>query len=192
LLLPYADELLALASEHGLGHFRSTGLIQQGWCVAKLGRADEGIPLIEAGMAGLDELGFMVRRPWILTLLGDACSMAHRWQAALEHLAEARRLADEREDRWFQAETLRLTGDVRLALGDGAGAEASYRDAIVLSKHQRAKLWELRAATSLAHLWRDHGEGAQARDLLTSVFDWFTEGFGTPVLKEAKTLLQGA
>jgi class 3 adenylate cyclase/tetratricopeptide (TPR) repeat protein len=192
LLLPYADELVALASEHGLGHFRSTGLIQQGWCVAKLGRADDGIPLIEAGMAGLDELGFMVRRPWILTLLGDACSMVHRWQAALEHLAEARRLADEREDRWFQAETLRLTGDVRLALGDGAGAEASYRDAIDLAKNQSAKLWELRAATSLAHLWRDHGEGGQARDLLASVFNWFTEGFATPVLKEAKTLLQGA
>jgi predicted ATPase len=115
--------------------------------------------------------------------------MAGQWPAALEHLAEARRLAEEREEEWFQAETLRLTGDVLLATDDTAAAEASYHEALVLARRQSAKLWELRAATSLAHLWRDQGKRTEARDLLSSIYGWFTEGFDTPVLQDAKALL---
>jgi tetratricopeptide (TPR) repeat protein len=189
LLLQYADELLALAGEHGLGHFRMMGLIERGWCLAALGPADEGIPLLTAGMVGLYELGYIVWRPWALTLLGDTCRMAGQWQAALDHLAKARRLAEEREERWFQAETLRLTGEVLLATGDCVGAQTSYREAIVIAQQQSAKLWELRAATSLARLWHDQGKRAEARDLLAPVYGWFTEGFGTPILQEAKALL---
>jgi predicted ATPase len=109
--------------------------------------------------------------------------MAGQWQAGLEHLAEARRLAEETGERWFQAETLRL------AVGDGTGAEASYQQAIAIAQQQSAKLWELCAAMSLAQLWRDQGKRAEARDLLAPVYDWFTEGFGTPVLQEAKALI---
>jgi predicted ATPase len=116
--------------------------------------------------------------------------MAGQWQAALEHVAEARRLAEETEDRWFQAETVRLSGDLLAAMGDRAGAEASYREAIAIAQQQRAKLWELCAAMSLARLWRDQGKRAEARDLLAPVHNWFTEGFGTPVLQEAKALLE--
>jgi predicted ATPase len=132
----------------------------------------------------------MVWRPWILTLLGDACRMAGQRQAALEHLAEARRLAEERDQRWFLAETLRLTGDVRLAMGDSAGAEASYAEALALARRQSAKLWELRARISLSRLWRDQGKRTEARDLLAPVYGWFTEGFGTPVLQDARALLE--
>ena len=153
-----------------------------------MGRADEGVPLLAAGGAGQRDLGFFV--PWALTLLGDACHMAGQWRAALAHFAEARRLAEEREELWFQAETLRLTGDVLLATGDPTGAEAGYHEAIALAQRQSAKLWELRAATSLARLWRDQGKRSQARDLLAPVYDGFTEGFGTPVLQEAKALLE--
>ena len=92
--------------------------------------------------------------------------------------------------RWFQAETLRLTGDVLLATGDAAAAEASYREAIAIAQQQSAKLWELRAAMSLTRLWRDQGTRSQARDLLAPVYGWFTEGFSTPVLREAKALLE--
>ena len=115
--------------------------------------------------------------------------MAGQWQVALEHLAEARRLAEERAELWFQAETFRLTGEVLLATGDTAAAEASYREAIAIAQRQSAKLWELRAATSLARLWRDQGKRGEARDLLAPVYGWFTEGFSTPVLQEAKALL---
>jgi class 3 adenylate cyclase/tetratricopeptide (TPR) repeat protein len=187
-LLQYADECVALATEHGLGHFRMFARILRGWSVATLGRADEGIPLLAAGVAGQRDLGFFV--PWALTLLADACRMAGQWPAALEHLAEARHLAEEKEERWFQAEALRLTGDVLSAMGDAAAAEASYREALALARLQSAKLWELRAATSLAELWRDQGKRSQARDLLAPVYSWFTEGLGTPVLQEAKALLE--
>ena len=115
--------------------------------------------------------------------------MDGQWQAAFEHLAEARRLAAETGERWFQAETLRLTGDVRLVTADAAAAEASYHEAIAIAQQQSANLWELRATMSLARLWRDQGKYADARDLLAPVYGWFTEGFAMPVLKEAKALL---
>jgi predicted ATPase len=116
--------------------------------------------------------------------------MAGRWQAALDHFAEAQRLAEETGDRWFLAETLRLRGDVLLATGDLSGAEASYREAIAIAQQQGAKLWELRAATSLVRLWRDQGKRSEAHDLLSLAYGWFTEGFGTLVLKEARALLE--
>jgi len=75
-------------------------------------------------------------------------------------------------------------------LGDPMAADASYREALALAQQQSAKLWELRAAMSLARLWRDQGKRAEARDLLAPVYGWFTEGFGTPVLREAKALLE--
>jgi predicted ATPase len=78
---------------------------------------------------------------------------------------------------------------VLLAMGDAAAAAASYREAIAIAQRQSAKLWELRAVMSLARLWREQGKRAAARDLLGPVYDWFTEGLGTPVLQEAKALL---
>jgi predicted ATPase len=112
-----------------------------------------------------------------------------QWQAALDRFAEARRLAEETEERCFRAETVRLTGEVLLAMGDPAVAEASYHEAIAIAQQQNAKLWELRAGMSLARLWRDQGKRAEARDLLAPAYNWFAEGFGTPVLQEAKALL---
>jgi len=116
--------------------------------------------------------------------------MAGDLRAALDHLAEARRLAEETEARWHLAETLRLRGEVLRAMADHAAAEASFLEAIAIAQRQSAKLWELRAAMSLARLWREPGKRAQARDLLAPVFGWFTEGFATPVLREAKALLE--
>jgi predicted ATPase len=115
--------------------------------------------------------------------------MAGQWPAALGHLTEARHLADETEDRWCQAETTRLCGDVLAATGDRTGAETSYQEAIAIAQQQSAKLWELRAATSLVRLRRDQGRSAEGRDLLAPVYGWFTEGFDTPDLREAKALL---
>jgi predicted ATPase len=135
-------------------------------------------------------MGLLILRPLVLTLLGDACRMAGQWQAALGHLNDARHLAEETGDRCGLAATLRVRADVLAAMGDRTGAAASYREAISIAQQQSAKLWELRAAMSLAQLWRDHGKRAEARDLLAPVHDWFTEGLGTPVLQEAKALLE--
>jgi predicted ATPase len=188
-LLRYADEAMELATEHGLEFYRALALIERGWCLAALGRADEGIPILTAGLAVMAELGFMVYRPRYLTLLGDACRMAGQWHDALDHLTEARRLAEATEERCFQAETVRLSGDVLAAMSDRASAETTYREAIAIAQQQSAKLWELRASTSLARLWCDQGKPAEAHALLASVYGWFTEGFDTADLIEAKALL---
>jgi predicted ATPase len=189
-LLQHADEELSLATEYGLGYFHAEGLIARGWCLAALGHADEGIQLVITGLAYWDQLGFGSNRPWGLTRLGDACRMAGQLQSALVHLAEARRLAQATDNRSFLAETFRVTGDALLAVGDRAAAAASYQEAIAIARQQSAKLWELRAATSLARLWRDQGKRTEAHDLLAPVYGWFTEGFGTPVLQDAKALLE--
>jgi class 3 adenylate cyclase/predicted ATPase len=188
-LLQCADELLALATEHGLGLHRMSALIYRGWGLAALGHVDEGIALLKLGLAAYHDAGFVLHRPWLLTILADACRMAGHARAALGHLAEAHRLAEETEHRCYQAETLRLRGDVLLAIGDGTGAEASYGESLALARRQSAKLWELRTAMSLTRLWRDQGKRSEARDLLAPVYSWFTEGFGTPVMQEAKALL---
>ena len=88
------------------------------------------------------------------------------------------------------AETLRLRGDLLTQIGDRMAAEASYRDAIALAQHRRAKLLELRSATSLARLWLDQGRRAEARDLLAPIYGWFTDGVSAPDLDDARTSLE--
>ena len=183
------DGYLSISTEHGLGVHRALALTYRGWCSAALGRADEGMAALNAGVADCDKVGFMVWKPLNLTLYADGCRIAGQLPVALRHLNEAQRLADETGERWSVAEALWLRGEVLLAIGDRAGAEASYREAIAIAQQQSAKPWELRAATSLARLWREHGKRIEARDLLAPVYGWFTEGFGTPVLQEAKALL---
>jgi tetratricopeptide (TPR) repeat protein len=185
-----ADEYLAFATEHGLGLHQAVLRIFRGWSLAALGDADEGMTAVGTAVADCDEMGFMLWKPWFLTLFADACRIAGQLPAALGHLTEAQRLANETGEKWTVAETLRLRGDVFAAMGDRAGAEAGYCEAIAIARQQSAKLWELRTATSLARLWHDQGKRAEARDLLAPVYGWFTEDLGTPVLQEAKALLE--
>jgi predicted ATPase len=189
-LLQDADEFVAFATEHGLGLFQAGAHIVRGWSVATLGHVGEGLAALGTGLATCDEIGFLLWRPLYCTLFADACRIAGQLPAALGHLTEAQRRADETGERWTLAEALRLRGDVLAAMGDHTGAEASYHEAIAIAQQQSAKLWELRAATSLAQLWRDRGKRAEARDLLAPVCGWFTEGFGMPVLQDAMTLLE--
>ena len=105
-------------------------------------------------------------------------------------LAEAARIIETTDERLHEAEVLyRIPGDLLKAAGDCYGAERQYRQAIAVAERQSAKLLQLRASTSLARLWRDQGRRAEAHDLLAPIYGWFTEGFDTPVLKEAKALL---
>jgi predicted ATPase len=102
---------------------------------------------------------------------------------------EAVQVIEATDERIDEAELHRLRGDLLLATGDQAAAEQSYHQALVVARRQSAKLFELRAATSLARLWRDQGKRTEARDLLAPTYGWFTEGFDTPVLQDAKALL---
>jgi tetratricopeptide (TPR) repeat protein len=190
-LLQDADTHLAFAAEHGLGLQQALGRIYRGWSLAALGHADEGLTALGTGLAGLDETGAFIWRPLLLTVFADACRIAGKLPAALGHLTEAQRLTDETAERWTAAGTLRLRGEVLLAMDDPAAAEASYREALALAQQQSANLWELRAAMSFARLWRDQGKRSEACDLLGPIYDWFSEGLGAPVLQEAKALLEG-
>jgi class 3 adenylate cyclase/tetratricopeptide (TPR) repeat protein len=185
-----ADELLAFSTEYGLGFQKTVGLIYRGWSLTALGHAVEGLTALGTGLADCDEIGLMLLRPWFLAAFSDACRIAGHLPAALRHLSEAQRVTEETGERWTSAETLRLRGDVLLATGDAAAAEANYCDAVAIAQQQSARLWELRASISLARLWREQGRRTEARDLLAPVYGWFTEGFGTPVLQEAEALLE--
>ena len=107
----------------------------------------------------------------------------------MARLAEAVAAANAQRERWFEAEIHRLRGEVLRDAGDHTAAEVSFRTAIDTARHQNAKLWELRASVSFAQMLQDQGKRTEARDLLAPVYDWFTEGFDTPDLIEAKALL---
>jgi predicted ATPase len=153
------------------------------------GQTAEGNALLRAGVAAFRASGAVTEAPFFLTLLADAEGKAKQQDQGLGHLAEAERLVVETEERWAEAELYRVRGELLRAGHDPAGAERCFRQAIGIATRQSAKFWELRAAISLARLWREQGKRDAARDLLTPTYGWFTEGFDTPVLKEAKTLL---
>jgi predicted ATPase len=125
----------------------------------------------------------------LLTMMADAKRMAGQIDAGLAQVVEALNLADATDEKWSQAEILRLRGELLNVSGDSVAAEASFRDAIALAEQQGAKLFELRACTSLARLWGDQGKPAEARELLAPVYAWFTEGFEAPDLMDARSLL---
>ena len=107
----------------------------------------------------------------------------------LKYVAEAERFAEATHTKWLQAETLRLRGDLLQIVGDSAGAETSFRDAITLAQQQGATLFGLRASASLACLLRDQGRHNEAGEVLVPISEWFTEGFEAPDLTESKAHL---
>jgi len=127
--------------------------------------------------------------PYFITLLAAACEIAGQIQESLALVDEALQIVGWTGERWFAAELNRHKGQLLLQQGHAEAAEELYREALSIAREQEAKLWELRAAASLARLRRDQSRHAEGRDLLAPVYDWFTEGFDTPDLKEAKALL---
>jgi class 3 adenylate cyclase/predicted ATPase len=188
-LLARADALIAVSDEHGFPFSRAAGTVFRGWALAGNGQTEEGIALLESGLAAFRATGAVTFAPFFLTLLADTEGKAKERDQGLGHLAEAERLMVEAEERWAEAELHRVRGELLRAGHDPAGAERSFSQAIGIAQQQSAKFWELRATVSLARLWREQGKRDAARDLLAPSYGWFTEGFDTPVLKEAKALL---
>jgi predicted ATPase len=189
-VLERAAAMMALTAEHGFASWHAVATIFHGWALVDGDEIESGITEMRRGLAALQATGMELQVPHCLGLLASACTRAND-PAALDLLAEALERVDRTEERWFEAELYRLKGEALLALSPerSAEAEVDYRQALVVARSQGARVWELRAATSLARLWRDQGRLAEAHDLLAPVYGWFTKGFDTPDLEDARALL---
>ena len=186
-----AQELVALAEEKGSLFWKTYGMVNQGCVLALTGRASDATEMLTSGIAALRTTGTTLWMPFYLPHLARAYAELGQFEAAWRCIGEAMAAAETTKETWCEAEIYRTAGEIALMSPepDAAKAQAHFERAIAIARAQKAKSWELRAATSMARLWRDHGRRQQARDLLAPVYGWFTEGFYTADLKEAKALL---
>jgi predicted ATPase len=189
-MLRSAERISMISSEHGFPMFVGVGDIMRGWCLSMVGQAAEGIPLMLQGLDRYRATGTKLVVPFYMMVVAEVYGSAGQPHEALSHLDHAVKMVEVTQERWAEAEMHRLRGTLLLSMNEHAEAEKSYREALSVAQRQSAKFWELRAATSLARLWRDQGKRAEACDLLAPVYGWFTEGFDTRDLKEAKGLLE--
>ena len=185
----WVDQLVAVATEQCFPFWGALGTIYRGWIKVKNGDVAEGISLLRRGSGAYRAAGAKTWVPHHLSLLARACEILGQIEEAMALLDEALLIVEETGERWFAAELYRHKGELLLRQGHAEAAEEAYREALRIARAQEAKMWELRACASIARLWRDAGRYTQARDLLAPVYGWFTEGFATPDLREAKALL---
>ncbi len=185
----WAEEAYSTAQKHGFSHAVAHSRVNHGIVLVHLDRVEEGLDQIREGIELARPTGYDTWLGHHLMCLADAYVAAGRPEDALDALIEAETLARETGNRHCESQLLRARGDVALTLDRSSEAEARFRDAIDVARAQDAKSWELHAAIRLARLLRGNGRGAEARDLLAPIYGWFTEGFDTADLKEAKALL---
>jgi predicted ATPase len=186
-----ADALLTLATAHGFPLFVAHGTCWHGWALAMQGQGETGMAQIHQGMAAVLATGQTVSQPLHLVLLVEAVGRAGQVEEGLRLLAEAIAAFEASGRGDLLAETYRLQGELllRQAFPDTAQAEACFQQALAIARRQQAKSWELRAAVGLSRLWQQQGKRVEAYDLLAPIYGWFTEGFDTADLQEAKALL---
>jgi TolB-like protein/class 3 adenylate cyclase/predicted ATPase len=186
-----ADELVWVATEQGFPVWYAIGTTFRGWVKAKTGDVAQGLCLLRSGSATIRDTGAEHMMVYSLALLAEAYEISGQPREALTQLDDALEIVERTGESWFTAKLYRHKGQLLLRQGHFEAAEELYQKALTIAREQEAKLWELRAAVSLAQLRCDQGSRAEARDLLAPIYGWFTEGFGTPDLKEAKALLEG-
>jgi class 3 adenylate cyclase/predicted ATPase len=182
-------ELVNVATDRGFPHWGAQGEIYGGWVKVKCGEVAEGMSLLRNGLNAYRATGAQAWMTYHIGLLATACEIAGQVEEASTLLDDALQLAGRTGERWVEAELNRHKGQLLLRQGHSEAAEELYYNALSIALEQEAKLWELRAAASLARLRRDQGRRAEAREILAPVYSWFTEGFDTVDLKEAKSLL---
>ena len=185
------EELVALADEKGSAFWKAFGMLRQGYLVALTGKASDAVRVITSGITAFRSTGATMWLPLYMSPLASAYAELGQFDDAWRCVREAMTVADTTKERWCDAETNRVAGEIALKSPEAGPpkAEEYFERALAVARQQQAKSWELRAAMSLARLWRDQGKPQQARELLAPVYGWFTEGFDTRDLKEAKALL---
>jgi predicted ATPase len=186
-----AEEALTLSTEQELPQWVGLATTLSGWALAGQGQAEEGIAQIHQGLTAWRATGAELARPWYLALLAEAHANAGQAEEGLSVVAEALAAVDKTGERWWKAELYRLKGELLLMQGGAeAEVEACFRQALEISRGQQAKSLELRAVMSLSRLWQQQGKKSEARQMLQEIYGWFSEGFDTPDLRDAKALLE--
>ena len=189
--LAHARSCIELCDEVGMPDRKAETQIFEGWALAELGEAERGIELINRGREFWEFAGAKIADPVFLSVLATALLKAGRLDDARAAVGDGLAQIGRTGERMWQAELHRLDGEISLAMnGNGtAQAQASFVKAIDVAQELKARLFELRATASLARLWQGQGRPKEALELLAPIYNWFTEGFDTPDLKEAKALL---
>jgi predicted ATPase len=187
-------ELVTLATEQGFPSFVAAATLVRGVALTAQGQRAEGLAQLREGWTAWQGTGALVMTTWILAILAEALGQAGQVEEGLSAVAEALAFAQDRGEHFYQAELYRLQGELLLLQSKAqpvgqAASEACFRQAIAIARRQQAKCWELRAVMSLSRLYRRQGRRAEARPLLAETYGWFTEGFDTYDLREAKALL---
>jgi predicted ATPase len=194
-----AEAALALATEHAFAFYQASSTVQRGWALAVQGHGAEGMAQMCQGIAAYEATGAAIRRTYFGALLAEAYGRAGQVAEGLRLLAQALTVVRTNGEQVYEAELYRLQGELLLApAGQGqrppgpseAVAERSMQQALDIARRQQAKSLELRAALSLARLWQQQGRRAEAYELLAPIYTWFTEGFDTTDLQDAKALLE--
>jgi class 3 adenylate cyclase/predicted ATPase len=188
-ILKLTDEYVSIAEDQGFPHWIAISMMQRGWAHARRGSVNEGVDEGNQGIAAWCATGAHLSLPFGYQFIAETQLAAEQPEAALAATDEALRWINRNSEDQAEPVVRCCRGDALCKLGNGEGAQAEYEAAIRVARQQDGKFWQLRAATGLARLWRGQGKRAEAHDLLAPVYGWFTEGFDTPVLKEAKTLL---
>jgi predicted ATPase len=190
-VLERTDKLIALAAEQSLPFWLALAIALKGWAKAAQGEVDEGIARMQEGLAAASATGAQVFVPGLLALLAEGYQKAGQYDKGLSLITEALSTVERAGERWHETELHWLKGTLLLAGSsqNEVEAEARFRQAIAVAQGQGAKSMELRSATSLARLWSKQGKRTEACDLLAPLYGWFTEGYNTPDLMDAKALL---
>jgi predicted ATPase len=184
------EDATALSLKHGFPFWLASGTVLLGWALTEQGNREAGIAEIREGLSAWRRMGIEVGRTYFLALLAEAYQKVGQAAEGLAVIAEALSVVSG-IGRWWEAELYRLKGELLLAQSvGGIEADECFRQAIEIARRQGAKSLELRAVMSLSRLWRAQGKHVEARQLLAEIYSWFTEGFDTADLKEARALLQ--
>jgi predicted ATPase len=185
------NELLVLADGKGAFYWKVHGMSDKGSLLALTGKAPDSVQMINSGITAFRSTGATFWMPFYSSCLARAYAELGHFDDAWRRVGEAMTAVETTKERWYEAEVNRMAGEITLMSPepDAAKAEAYFERALAVAREQQAKSWELRTSMSMARLWSDQGKQQQARDLLAPVYGWFTEGFDTLDLKQAKVLL---
>jgi predicted ATPase len=186
----HADEVSDLANEHGFPLWSASAMFYRGLWLTADGQANEGVTLMLRARDQNCAMGQVLFSPYSLTCIAEGYGKLGQAAEGLRILRDAEQLIETTDERHHEAEVNRLQGDLLRMVDDHPAAERSYHRALGVAIRQNARTHELRAATSMARLWRDQGKQKEARELLAPVCGWFTEGFDTLHLEEANKLLE--